>query len=81
MPTATQSSASVDEATVYVTDLQLATRYGVSRATVWRWASGWSHRNKNGELVENPPIIPRPVKIGPGSTRWILEDVIAAIGY
>lgn len=45
----------------FVTDRQLAERYGVSRASVWRWAS-------TGQL-------PQPVAIGSGTTRWNLEDI------
>lgn len=40
----------------WLTDTQVAARYGVSRVTVWRWAQ----QNR----------IPQPRKIGPNTTRW-----------
>jgi len=46
---------------VFVTDLHLAERYSVSRATIWRWAG-------NGRL-------PRPVRLSAACTRWRLADV------
>lgn len=45
----------------HASDLQLAARYGVGRATIWRWA-------QNGR-------IPQPVKLSPGCTRWRLADL------
>ena len=47
----------------YFSDSQLATRYGVSRATIWRWA-------KRG-------ILPPPVQISPGCSRWNGEQLDA----
>jgi predicted DNA-binding transcriptional regulator AlpA len=41
---------------VYLTDLQVAERYVVSRPTVWRWV-------RIGQL-------PPPVSIGPNTRRW-----------
>lgn len=41
---------------MYVSDLQLAKRYNVSRSTIWRWV-------KAG-------ILPMPVKLSPGCTRF-----------
>ena len=49
--------------TGYLTDQDLATRYAISRVTVWRWVS-------TGRL-------PAPVKIGPNCSRWIAEEVEA----
>lgn len=46
---------------IYLSDKQLALRYGVSRPTIWRWV-------KEGDL-------PSPIKLGPGSTRWKLSEV------
>ena len=46
---------------VYVSDKQLAIRYGVHRTTVWRWI-------RNGEF-------PKPIKISEGCTRWRLSEV------
>ncbi|WP_363301091.1 AlpA family phage regulatory protein [uncultured Roseovarius sp.] len=52
------------DATLYLSDEQLAARYNVSRGTVWRW-----HRTD--------PTFPRPVKLSPGCTRWKLAEVEA----
>ena len=46
----------------FLTDIDLATRYSISRATVWRWASC-------GRL-------PRPIRLGEATTRWVLDDLI-----
>lgn len=43
----------------------LAQKYGVSEATIWRWA-------KAGR-------IPAPLKLGPNTTRWDVEAVEAAL--
>ena len=40
----------------FVSDRQVADRYGVSRATIWRWV-------RRG-------ILPEPVSLSPGCTRW-----------
>lgn len=45
----------------YLNVTQGAQRYGVSTATIWRWA-------RNGEL-------PKGVKIGPNATRWRMVDI------
>lgn len=45
----------------YVSDIQLSQRHAVSRGTIWRWT-------KEGRF-------PKPVKLGPGCTRWLLADV------
>jgi predicted DNA-binding transcriptional regulator AlpA len=45
----------------YVSDLQLAQRYGVSRCTIWRWTARG--------------ILPTPVKISGSCTRWKLEQI------
>lgn len=47
--------------TKFVSDQQIADRYGVSRATVWRWAARG--------------ILPKPKSITPGTTRWRLDEV------
>jgi len=47
----------------YVSDSNLAERYGVSRPTIWRWA-------KAGRL-------PAPVQLSPGCTRWIADEISA----
>ena len=48
----------------YLNVQQVATRYTVSIATIWRWT----------QTVED---FPTPVKIGENSTRWKLEELIA----
>lgn len=53
---------------MYLSDQQVAKRYGVSRPTVWRWAS-------EGRL-------PHPIRLSPGCTRWqlpMLEEFEADI--
>jgi prophage regulatory protein len=40
---------------------QLAQRYNVDKATIWRWA-------RKG-------ILPPPIKISPQCTRWDLDEV------
>lgn len=47
----------------YLSDKSIAERYGVSRATVWRWV-------REGRF-------PAPLKIGQGCTRWKLSDLEA----
>ena len=49
--------------TVYLTDRQLAERFGVSRQTIWRWAGAG--------------VMPQPVKLSPGFTRWRSDQVKA----
>ena len=48
----------------YLRDTQLAERYGVSRATIWRW-----HRDR--------PDMPRVVRLSPGCVRWVLAEIEA----
>jgi predicted DNA-binding transcriptional regulator AlpA len=45
----------------WLADKQLAARYSVSRTTIWRW-------------VEDG-ILPPPVQISPGTTRWNGEAI------
>ena len=47
---------------VYLSDKQLAERYGVARATVWRWI--------------RTSDFPKPRKITPGCSRWPISDVV-----
>lgn len=47
----------------YISDKQLAERYDVSRATIWRWVHS---RN-----------FPKPTRLSPGCTRWKLSDAEA----
>lgn len=46
----------------YISDTQLATRYRVHRATIWRW-------------VKADPSFPRPIVLSPGCTRWKLSQI------
>ncbi|MBY6158895.1 helix-turn-helix transcriptional regulator [Pseudooceanicola nitratireducens] len=46
----------------YLTDLQVAARYGVHRSTPWRWA-------------KTDPTFPQPITLTPGCTRWKLADL------
>lgn len=48
----------------FLSDNDLAKRYGVSRQTVWRW-----HRDQ--------PDFPRVVKLTPGCARWRLSEIEA----
>ncbi|HCE38790.1 MAG: AlpA family transcriptional regulator [Alcanivorax sp.] len=45
----------------HLSDTGVGRRYSVSRATVWRWT-------REGNL-------PRPVRLGPATTRWRLADL------
>jgi len=49
---------------MYVSDKQLAARYGVTRPTIWRW-------------VRENIVFPRPVCLSPGCTRWRLAEIEA----
>jgi prophage regulatory protein len=49
---------------MFLSDRQVAARYGVARATPWRW-------------VKSDSTFPRPVELSPGCTRWKLEDLVA----
>ncbi len=51
-------------AEIYLSDVQLAARYGVHRSTPWRWC-------------KSDPTFPRPVKLTPGCTRWKLSEIEA----
>lgn len=46
----------------FLSDLDNAARYGVTRQTIWKWA-------KKGKF-------PKPVKLN-GATRWKLTDIEA----
>jgi prophage regulatory protein len=45
----------------HLSDTEVARRLGVSRPTVWRWT-------REGNF-------PRPVRLGPATTRWRLADI------
>lgn len=46
----------------YLSDTQVAARYGVHRSTPWRW-------------VRTDLNFPAPVTLTPGCTRWKLADL------
>jgi prophage regulatory protein len=46
----------------FLSDKQVAARYGVDRAAIWRW-----------RRVDS--AFPDPVKLTPGTTRWRLSDL------
>lgn len=48
----------------YLSDTDIAKRYGIARPTVWRW-----HRER--------PEFPRAIRLTPGCTRWKLSDIEA----
>lgn len=48
---------------MYLSDHQVAARFGISKATVWRWH-------------ENNPDFPRRIKLSPGTSRWKLSDLV-----
>jgi len=48
---------------MYLSDKQVAQRYGVSRISIWRW-------HREGDF-------PQPVSLSPGCTRWKLSDIEA----
>lgn len=49
---------------VFLSDVEVAKRYGVSRPTIWRWC-------------QTNPGFPAPKQISPGTTRWALSDLQA----
>lgn len=53
-------------ATGYVSASTLAALLETSPTTIWRWS-------KSG-------ILPKPVKLGAGTTRWRVEEVNEALG-
>lgn len=48
---------------LFLSDTQVASRYGVRRSTVWSWS-------KAGR-------IPQPMKLSPGCSRWRLSGLEA----
>lgn len=48
---------------MYLSDKQVAERYGVSRKVPWDW-------------IKADPSFPKPVKLSPGCTRWKLEELL-----
>jgi predicted DNA-binding transcriptional regulator AlpA len=48
----------------YLNVKQVARRFGVGVATIWRWSTDSSG-------------FPRPVRLGAGTTRWSLDELVA----
>ncbi len=46
----------------YLSNAQLAARYGLHRTTLWRWA-------------KTDPTFPKPVLLSAGCTRWKLSAI------
>ncbi|MBW1802124.1 MAG: AlpA family phage regulatory protein [Deltaproteobacteria bacterium] len=49
---------------LYLTDNEVAKRFGIARGTVWRW---------NREY----PSFPKAVKLSPGCARWPIDEIEA----
>jgi len=49
---------------MFLSDLQIAERWGVTRTTIWRWR-------------KTDPAFPKPVQFSAGCTRWPLADIEA----
>lgn len=49
---------------IYLTDKEVAKRFSVSKATIWRWA-------------KSNPDFPNPIVFSKGVSRWSLEDLLA----
>jgi prophage regulatory protein len=48
--------------TLYFQDVEVGKRYGVSRATIWRWS-------------KTDPTFPKPISFSYGCSRWLLADL------
>lgn len=48
----------------FLSDHQVAMRFGVTRAAIWRWVAG-------------NPEFPKPIKLSPGTTRWKLSNLVS----
>ena len=48
----------------YVTDRDIAARFGVARTTAWDW-------------TKNDPTFPKPVRLSERCTRWRLDEIEA----
>jgi prophage regulatory protein len=49
--------------TPFLRDTAVAIRYDISRSTIWRWVK--------------EDRFPKPIKLGPASTRWRIADLEA----
>jgi prophage regulatory protein len=52
---------------LFLTDKQVAERYGVSTDSIWRW-------KRQGNF-------PAPVRVGPNCTRWRMADLLEHEGH
>ena len=52
-----------NEARAYLTRIELCRRWGISRATSYRY--------------EREGYIPKAVKLGPGAARWPVAEIVA----
>lgn len=59
--TAAPSESDAHPTPRYATDRDVARRYGISRACVWRWAA--------------EGIIPKPVKLAANTSRWDVREL------
>jgi predicted DNA-binding transcriptional regulator AlpA len=48
----------------YLSDVEVAKRFSVSRPTIWRWC-------------KTNPSFPQPRKVTEGTTRWLLSELLA----
>jgi prophage regulatory protein len=49
---------------IYIRDTEFGQRLGTCRQTIWR-------------LVKSDPTFPKPIRLTPGCTRWLLSEVEA----
>lgn len=49
---------------VYLSDEQIAKRYGLTRQSIWRW-------------VRTDQKFPKPIRLSAACTRWKLSDIEA----
>jgi len=63
-PAAKSPSAKTGPLVSFMTVDEVAQRYSVSNATVWRW-------------VKNDPSFPEPIKLSAGTSRWAEEQLRA----
>ncbi|WP_114365321.1 helix-turn-helix transcriptional regulator [Paramylibacter kogurei] len=62
-PLATKSIQSPVNDRIYLRVEDVAARYDVSIATIWRWAS------------ETANAFPKPIQLSRGTTRWLLGEL------
>jgi len=56
--------SAVSSSKTYLSVRHVADRFDVSPNTIWRWTA-------------TNPEFPRPIKLGPGCTRWLLAELEA----